>query len=122
MSTVLVVEDDADVLKLLVAALQREGYNVVTAENGREALEHLGRSDPPALILLDLDMPVMDGWTFRHEQLKDPALAKIPTVLLTASSDNYKSVKDLPGVSIFPKPFDMPRLLETIASLCSKGG
>ena len=115
--TVLIVDDDPGTAKLLLTWLERAGYEVATASDGHEALRYLHVNDPPRLILLDLAMPGMDGWQFRHEQLQEPALAAIPTLLVTASSADYKSAGDTPGVRIFPKPFDRDRLLEAITSI-----
>src|SRR6185437_10873013 len=76
---VLIVEDDADIRELLSSVLVLEGYPVVTAADGAEGLEQL-RTAHPALVLLDLMMPSMDGWEFRRLQMLDPALAGVPTV------------------------------------------
>src|SRR6266446_9079911 len=75
--SILIVEDDADVRGALSAVLEGEGYRVVEAAHGQEALQHL-RADARGfcMILLDLWMPVMNGWEFRAEQLKDPTLAE----------------------------------------------
>jgi CheY-like chemotaxis protein len=80
---VLLLEDDALTRALLVRLLTVEGYEVVTAADGREGLDRLAQMAPPDVILLDLMMPVMNGWEFRQVILKDPALAAIPVVVLT---------------------------------------
>ncbi len=72
---ILVVEDDKDLRDSLCEALELEGYAAVSAENGQAALRHLATGAQPCMILLDLMMPVMDGWTFRQELLKDAACA-----------------------------------------------
>src|SRR5207247_388182 len=79
-------EDDADVRGALTAVLEGEGYHVVEAAHGQEALQHL-RADAAGLcmILLDLWIPVMNGWEFRAEQLKSPTLAEGPVVAVAAS-------------------------------------
>src|SRR5207249_387698 len=92
-ATVLVVEDDFDLRDALVPILEYEGHRVVSAANGREALDWLHAMPPPSLILLDLMMPVMNGEEFRAEQLRDPALASIPGVILSAHPGEEGSVR-----------------------------
>ena len=82
---VLLVEDDIDVREAVADTLDEAGYRVSPARNGQEALDMLrSGAVQPRVILLDLMMPVMDGWQFREEQLRDPALASIPVVALSA--------------------------------------
>jgi CheY-like chemotaxis protein len=83
---ILLVEDDPDVRYSVTLVLQNEGYDVATAGDGREALEVLRRA-APALILLDLMMPVMDGFEFRVRQMQDPELARIPVIIFSGGSD-----------------------------------
>src|SRR5215467_12847724 len=83
---ILVVEDDRDLRESLGDALRLEGYNVVCVEHGEAALRHLGTGARPCVILLDLMMPVMDGWTFRQHLLEDRDLSEIPVVLMTAAT------------------------------------
>jgi len=83
---VLVVEDDGDIRETLRDVLTWGEYEVVTASNGREALDLLRDGTDVDVILLDLMMPVMSGWEFRRVQLDDPALAGIPCVVLSASA------------------------------------
>lgn len=110
--SVLVVEDDPDIREALAEALGYEGYDVLLAENGQEALDVLREHSRPHVILLDLLMPVMSGWQFRQEQLADPALAGIPVVVVSASP---------PGEArpdrYLPKPFSIDELLSTVAEL-----
>ena len=114
-TTILVVEDDADALEALGDLLVSHGYAVACASNGAEALEVLGRSPLPNLIVLDLLMPTMDGWEFRRRQKKDPRIANIPVVVVSASS----AAKPIDADSILRKPVDIDRLLETVARHCS---
>src|SRR5262245_59582395 len=79
--SVLIIEDDPDIREALAEILEDEGYATVLAGNGREALDHLAKSEMPALILLDLMMPIMDGWQFRDEQRRSPSYAAIPVVV-----------------------------------------
>src|SRR5690349_1848715 len=81
---VLVVEDSTDARQMLASLLEVEGFAVRTAANGREALDQLRAGPPPCLILLDLMMPVMDGYQFRAEQRQDPGLSPIPVVVVSA--------------------------------------
>ena len=115
--TVMVVEDDALIREMVVQVLAGEGFTAVAASNGAEALQYLRRAYVhPALILLDLMMPVMDGWQFRAEQLKDPALAGIPVVVMSASADD-----ELPAAARVQKPFGIETLINTVSRLASSG-
>jgi CheY-like chemotaxis protein len=115
---VLVVEDDHDLRDALCAMLEDAGYEAEGAANGREALDYLRRTGAPRLILLDLMMPVMSGWEFREEQLKDPHLSAIPVVVLSAL------VKaDLFGASLgvartLSKPVSLDELVHVVAGYC----
>ena len=82
--SILVVEDDEDAREAMVALLQMKGYRAVPAGNGREALDYLDQAPAPDLIILDLWMPVMDGWHFRSEQTRNPRIAHIPVIVVTA--------------------------------------
>ena len=82
---VLVVEDDDDIRSLLAELLEEEGYEVVSAADGRQGLDR-AHERPPDLILLDLMMPVMNGWEFREEQKRDPAIAGVPVVVVSAAA------------------------------------
>jgi CheY-like chemotaxis protein len=113
--TILVVEDDPDALEALGDLLESHGYAVISARHGAEALELLGRSPLPRLIVLDLLMPTMDGWEFRRRQKNDPRIAHIPVVVVSASS----AAKPIEADTVLRKPVDIDRLLETIARHCS---
>jgi CheY-like chemotaxis protein len=111
---VLVVDDDPDIRHLLSSVLTLEGYAVASASNGEEALGQL-RSMPGArLILLDLRMPVMDGWEFRAEQSRDPALRSIPVVLLSGDGDLEQAAASFNATSVLKKPFDLEELLVVV--------
>ena len=91
---VLIVDDDNDVRSALAELLEEEGFSVEGAPNGREALALLrGGTVHPAVILLDLMMPGMDGWDFRHEQMRDPKLAAVPVVIVSASGFSRESIR-----------------------------
>lgn len=116
--TVLIVEDDNDISDVLTQILQYEGYAVNTVSNGLEALEFLRKSDPPGLILLDLMMPVMDGWQFRAEQQKDPELAKIPVVIVSADGRVYQKATSIGAAGYLKKPIELETLLDIVARHC----
>ena len=101
----LVVEDDRDLRDSLGDALRLEGYEVVCVEHGEAALRHLRTGARPFVILLDLMMPVMDGWTFRQELLKDSALATIPVVIMTAATASR--VATVVADNVLFKPLEM---------------
>ena len=81
--TILVVDDDAAVVRPLVMFLEHEGFTPIRASNGAGALDYLRGGGDASVILLDLRMPIMDGWAFRREQRRDPAFARIPVVVLS---------------------------------------
>jgi CheY-like chemotaxis protein len=114
---VLVVEDDADILRAIVQVLQDEGQTVRAAENGRDALTLLREPGAtlPCVILLDLMMPVMDGWAFRAEQLRDPTLAGIPVIVLTADGHAVEGAALMKGANALRKPVELETLLAAVA-------
>jgi CheY-like chemotaxis protein len=116
---ILVVDDDADIRGAISELLAEEGYEVVCAGNGEEALAQLAAPLAPSAILLDLTMPVMDGWTFRRRQRMDPRLAAIPTVVISATlPDDARAGGVLGAAAVLPKPFDAERLVETLQRIC----
>jgi DNA-binding response OmpR family regulator len=109
----LIVEDDERARAALGDIFDFEGYRVALCANGKEALEYL-RSEPlPALIILDLQMPVMNGWQFRREQNKDARFAAVPVVVITA----LQSAGDIDVAEIVHKPIDIDRLLAVVRKL-----
>lgn len=108
--SVLVVEDHADLREMLAVLLESEGYQVETATNGVEALTSLERSRP-ALILLDLMMPVMSGDEFRERQLADPRYRDVPVICMTAAHDGRERAERLHATEYFQKPVDFDHLL-----------
>jgi CheY-like chemotaxis protein len=115
--TVLVVEDDADMRELMNQFLHLEGFSATTARNGREALALLRSGVQPTVILLDLMMPVMDGWAFRREQQSDPEIAKIPVVVLSAAG--IDRISEIDAAASFTKPVNFDRVLQTVRHLCA---
>jgi len=95
---VLVIEDDEATREAVTLLLTSEGCDVLTAANGRAALEVLRNGARPDLIVLDLMMPVMDGWQFRAEQKRDPALSKIPVLVISAAGDVRRHAANLEAV------------------------
>ena len=111
----LVVDDHEAIRQTLQLALDDEGYTVECAANGREALEILGRWQP-CVILLDLMMPVMDGWAFRAEQRRSGST--VPVVLLSAAGALEEHQRTLEAAAVIPKPFDIERVIRTIEQVC----
>jgi CheY-like chemotaxis protein len=116
---VLVVEDEPDIRDLMVAILESEGYAVRAAADGAEALAQLQLGSPPCVILLDLMMPVMDGWTFCREMQKIPELAGIPVVVVSAVSKQDPRNPCAGAVEHIPKPIEIGALLAAVERLCS---
>lgn len=114
---ILIVEDDQDIREILALSLKVEGYEVMTAINGADALKVLSDHPAPCLILLDLMMPVMDGWTFAQTIEKDPSLSTIPIILVTAYSEKAKNIKNVHRV--IPKPINFDDLLSTVQTYCN---
>ena len=112
-SLILLVEDDPDILAMMVTALGGEGYRIATAEDGAEALA-AARRERPDLIVLDLMLPRMNALQFRAEQLRDPHLAKIPILCLSAASHAATVAFELGTVDCLTKPVDFDRLLTLI--------
>jgi CheY-like chemotaxis protein len=109
--TILVVDDDADVRDVLALALELEGYAVERAVDGLDALLALRTGPAPAAIVLDLEMPSMAGAEFRAAQLRDPALARIPVVVLSSSARAVEAQLRL------SKPVDLEALVRALREL-----
>jgi len=117
--TILVVEDNEALLETFRFLLESEGYNVVTSKNGQEALEALEIAKHPCLILLDMFMPVMDGWQFL-DQLKmreGDLLASLPIVITSAAGDRAEIAAKLVR-GLLRKPFQLDALLKTVREFC----
>jgi CheY-like chemotaxis protein len=115
----LLVEDDTPIRESLGEALREEGFDVVAAADGREALEVLRSGPRPSAILLDLTMPVMDGWDFRQAQLSDPSLCDIPVLIVSASGFSLETIRLQFGeVTLIRKPVRRVELLEALARVC----
>jgi CheY-like chemotaxis protein len=107
-SRVLIVEDDRDIREELAALLEENDYCVLIADHGLHALEVMRAGNRPDAIILDLMMPVMDGWEFREHQKSDPALAPIPVIVTTASE------RSVDATVFLSKPIDRDALLRAL--------
>jgi DNA-binding response OmpR family regulator len=114
-----VIEDDADIRECVRCVLGDAGYEVVAAANGFEALGWLRSGEPtPGLILLDLGMPVMNGWQFRDQQRQERDYAAIPVVVLTAVGDAEEKVRGIDPADVICKPFRLETLLAVVQRHC----
>jgi len=111
---ILVVDDDPAIQGAISLLLEREGFSVTCASNGAEALRALRAGDDPALILLDLMMPVMNGQELRRALQGDPGLVGIPVVVLSATPGDEVRADLLPPRAVMPKPFDIDELLAVV--------
>jgi len=110
--TVLIVDDDPDLRSSLCEALEDAGYTTAQANNGREAIAWLDQHKLPALILLDLNMPVMTGWEFLNHQQVDPKLSQVPVVVITASGSAKKAA--VTASAVLHKPITLDELLDVV--------
>lgn len=113
--TVLLVEDNAVNREMLMRRLTRAGHCVIAAEDGSEALEKM-RAEQPAVVLMDMNLPVLDGWTACREAQADPGIANIPIIALTAHAMDSDREQALAAgcVDYATKPIDFPGLLAKI--------
>jgi CheY-like chemotaxis protein len=118
---VLLVDDDAEIRAVVSLILESEGYRVVAAAEGAEALRCLRTGERPGMILLDLRMPGMDGRGFREVQSADPQLADIPVVIFSGDRDAARVAGSL-GTDCLLKPVDLDRLLDTVERYCGRRG
>jgi CheY-like chemotaxis protein len=115
-STILVVDDDPGIQRVMTKFLKLEGFTPAVAANGEEALAYLRGGGDACVIVLDLRMPVMDGWAFRKAQRLDPSLARIPIVVL--SGVEAERIPELEAVAAFRKPVSFPDVLDVVRRLC----
>jgi CheY-like chemotaxis protein len=119
--SVLVVDDDASIRRMIIAALRREGYRFLEAANGKEALD-LMRAESPDVVVLDLMMPLVSGWDVLRERLNDARLSKIPVIIVSANRDpELVSAVDKGVCAFLPKPFDIGALSALVRSCVSPG-
>ena len=114
--TVFIVEDDVDTREMIGRFLELEGYAVETAANGRQALDRLDGGTRACVILLDLMMPVMDGWEFRRLQASHAAFSDIPVIVFSAAGRDR--MQQIEANDYLSKPVDLDELLERISRFC----
>ena len=120
---ILIVEDDLDILDALQSLLTDEGYTVFTASNGKEGLEKLKTIEVPCLVLLDLMMPVMNGWEFLEAKKSDVVIATIPVIIVSAlraaSALGYEATPTIKSpVGYLKKPVGLEQLLTLVQEYC----
>jgi CheY-like chemotaxis protein len=113
---VLIVEDDATLRDVLAETLKFEGFDPQVATNGLHALERLQHIEPPGAIVLDLMMPLMDGWGFRNTLRLMPKIANVPVVVVSAMPPDQ--IGDLDAAAVLTKPVDFDRLIDTLRRHC----
>jgi CheY-like chemotaxis protein len=111
---VLVVDDDRNTRLTMQALLEAEGYEVACAADGQEALDYLARVGLPAVVLLDLAMPVLDGYQFRDRQLRNRRWGAVPVILISGERDLARIAAALGVEAYFRKPVEMGELLDTV--------
>lgn len=122
--SILVIEDDKDIRETIAQVLEIEGYPVSSASNGAEAVKVLEKLPKPCLILLDLMMPIMNGWQFMEKQKDDTAFASLPVVVVSALPANaaFADVKAVEGaVGYIKKPISLTALMEVVQQYCGQG-
>lgn len=117
--SVLVVDDEEDLLQIVREVIEQEGFRVLTARSGDQALDLLRSGETPCLILLDMKMPGMSAQEFRSRQLADPRIASIPVVGFTGVSNGELDALRTSLTSYLRKPVNLHQLLETVAHYCS---
>lgn len=116
---VFVVEDDQDIREALAELLESEGYDVTTAENGQIGIDKLSQaSQLPNLILLDLMMPVKDGFQFYAEKSADPHLSSVPVIVMSADGHILEKQKKLQAQAYIKKPVDIDHILNMVDQFC----
>ena len=118
---VLIIDDEPDVRELFRDILQGAGFDAVLAASGAEGLEILRADSRIRVVLLDLLMPEMDGWRFRHHQLSQPRYAAIPTVIVTGAPLGGAAHEQLQAADYLSKPVTRERLIGTVAKYCDPG-
>lgn len=114
--SILIIEDEPIIRETLKDSLELEGYQVTAVENGKEGLEMVHRMERPCLILLDLMMPVMNGFEFLEKKGNEVAIATIPVIIVSAFPDQAKKIN---ANGFVKKPIDLDLLLDFIKRYCS---
>jgi CheY-like chemotaxis protein len=117
-ATILVVDDDCDLRDGLCELFKDEGYQVASARNGREALKYLAANPLPCAILLDLMMPLMNGWDFLKHRQADARLAGVPVVVMSAMGGDAPA-NAIGAAAVLSKPLDLERVLNLVRTYCS---
>jgi two-component system response regulator MprA len=112
--SILIVEDDFELLDAMSDVLEVEGYATKRAQNGSEALDLLRIPPRPAIVLLDLNMPVMNGWQFLAQKRNDPALVKVPVVAISGANTE----RPQGAAGLLRKPISAPALLSMLERYC----
>ncbi|MBI5549373.1 MAG: response regulator [Deltaproteobacteria bacterium] len=115
---ILIVEDDTDLAAMLGDLLEASGFHAVLAANGLEAIEHLRRGHHPDLILLDMMMPVMDGWQFQRERQRMAEVAGVPVVVLTADGNARRKASAIGAQGYLSKPVSGETLVSAVERVC----
>lgn len=119
-NNILIIEDDKEIRESLQDILTDEGYQVFTAENGALGLAYLQQASVlPALILLDISMPVLDGYGFREAQENDPRIANIPTAMISADGHVKEKANRAGLLEYLRKPLELRDLLNLVDRYCS---
>jgi CheY-like chemotaxis protein len=119
MPSILVVDDDPNIRRLIIAALKRDGYAFMQAANGQEALDSM-RTEHPDVVVLDLMMPLVSGWEVLEERMKDARLSRIPVIVVSATrGPEIASVVDRGICAFLPKPFDIDALKSLVRTCIS---
>jgi CheY-like chemotaxis protein len=121
MTTVLVVEDEALIAMALAAALEDEGYRVVTAANGKQGLERLAETPRPDIVLLDMMMPVMNGPAMLKAMAGDASVSSIPVIVLSSLPEEAIRARSIGIVAILRKPYTADEVLGAIARVVRDG-
>jgi CheY-like chemotaxis protein len=112
--SILIVDDDVSELDTLSEVLECAGYSTISDQNGKQALDLLRTTPSPAMILLDLNLPVMNGWQFLERKRNDPALVKLPVVVISgAATERPKG-----AAGFLRKPISLPALLNVVSGCC----
>jgi CheY-like chemotaxis protein len=115
---ILIVEDDEFIREALTELLEGEGYRIAIAQNGQIGIDFLKMTEElPSLILLDLMMPVKDGFTFREEQLNDSRIQKVPVLIMSADPNLFIKKDRLKANAYMKKPLELSEMLRSIAEL-----
>src|SRR5262249_54388366 len=113
-TTVLVIDDDAEIRQALAELLEDEEYQVLLAANGKEALDVIAAGPRPDVILLDVMMPVMDGWHFLSARLKHPELVEVPIIIISAGQEAERDARKVGVFEVARKPLHVDDLIQRI--------